>query len=94
MRAQSESRVAPWGINVPLTAHDSIQCKTVWEATLNREDAPETETFENWNVTRDGIIFNFDACNVLSCADGEQRVEIPFDELKPWLNSNRLQQPL
>ena len=44
--------------------------------------APVAENFESWNLTRDGIRFNFDACKVFSCAGGEQAVEIPFTTQK------------
>jgi hypothetical protein len=48
--------------------------------------APIGENYDSWNVTRDGIRFNFDACKVFSCAEGKQEVEIPFAALKQWLN--------
>jgi len=51
------------------------------------EALSERSTFENWNLTRDGIRINFQQCEVLSCAAGEQKVEIPFIDLKPFLNS-------
>ena len=48
--------------------------------------APVAKNFESWHVTTSGISFNFDACKVFPCAEGEQAVEIPFSELKPLLN--------
>lgn len=48
--------------------------------------APVAENFESWNITRDGIRFNFDACKVFSCAGGEQAVEIPFTALEQFLD--------
>jgi hypothetical protein len=50
--------------------------------------APISKNFESWNITPGGIRFNFDACNVYSCAEGKQEVEIPFAVLEPWLNAN------
>lgn len=41
------------------------------------------KNFESWNVTANGIRFNFDACRVLACAAGAQTVEIPFSALRP-----------
>lgn len=41
--------------------------------------------FNSWNITPTGVRFNFDRCEVLSCSEGEQTVEIPFVELKPFL---------
>lgn len=45
---------------------------------------------ENWNITRDGIRFNFDACELSGCADGQQEVEIPFTDLKEILNTEMI----
>jgi hypothetical protein len=46
-----------------------------------KELAPVTRNFESWNLSRDGIRFNFDACKVFGCAAGKQTVEIPFTAL-------------
>ena len=58
------------------------------------EDAlkPKAENFESWNITRDGITFNFDACKLSGCASGKQVVVIPFDDLRQLLNP-RWQEP-
>jgi hypothetical protein len=47
---------------------------------------PKAENFESWNITRDGIRFDFDACRVFGCAGGEQAVEIPFTALEQLLD--------
>jgi hypothetical protein len=47
---------------------------------------PRAENFESWNLTSDGIRFNFDECRVFGCASGEQTVVIPFAELQQLLN--------
>ena len=52
--------------------------------------SPRPANFKSWNVTRNGIRFNFDECSVFSCADGEQEVEIPFAKLKEFLNVRAL----
>jgi Deacetylase PdaC/Protein of unknown function (DUF3298) len=52
--------------------------------------APETANYESWNVTRNGIRFNFDECEVFGCAAGEQAVEIPFTNLKFFLSGRAL----
>jgi Deacetylase PdaC/Protein of unknown function (DUF3298) len=48
--------------------------------------APEAANFDSWNVTRDGIRFNFDECEAFGCAAGPQTVEIPFSEIKSILS--------
>jgi len=52
------------------------------------EDAikPKADNFASWNITREGISFNFDACKVFGCASGKQVVVIPFNALRPLLN--------
>ena len=45
----------------------------------------KVETFRSWNLMRDGIGFNFDACDYLGCAAGKQRVEIPYSVLSPFM---------
>ena len=52
--------------------------------------APEAANYESWNVTRNGIRFNFDECEVFGCAAGEQAVEIPFTNLKSMLSGRAL----
>lgn len=56
------------------------------------EDAlpPDSAYFKSWNITRAGIRFNFDACSVFACAYGEKEVEIPFADLKKFLNARAL----
>ena len=49
---------------------------------------PRAGNFKSWNVTRNGIRFNFDECTVFSCSEGEQTILIPFADLKPLLKSN------
>ena len=51
------------------------------------ELAPINANFESWNLTRDGIRFNFDACKLSGCAAGEHTVEIPYGEMKTILNT-------
>jgi Deacetylase PdaC len=51
---------------------------------------PKATTFPTWNLTRDGIRFNFDACTVTGCADGARKVIIPFSALTSFLKPGRL----
>ena len=46
---------------------------------------PNATTFASWNITEAGIRFNFDACTLKGCADGAQKVTIPFSALQPFL---------
>lgn len=48
--------------------------------------APVASNFESWNMTKEGIRINFDECRLLSCADGEQTVEIPFTALREMMS--------
>lgn len=56
------------------------------ESVIAGELAARPETFQSWNITSKGIRFNFDKCAVLSCAEGKQHVQIPYADLKPYLN--------
>jgi hypothetical protein len=47
---------------------------------------PTAENFKSWNITNDGLRFNFDDCKVFGCSGGKQTIEIPFSVLKPLLN--------
>jgi Protein of unknown function (DUF3298)/Deacetylase PdaC len=47
---------------------------------------PSAKNFDNWHITSSGISLNFDACEIVACAEGDQAVEIPFSELKEFLN--------
>lgn len=52
--------------------------------------APARGTFASWNVTPNGIRFNFDACALSGCADGEREVEIRYSDLKPMLSARAM----
>jgi len=56
------------------------------QLSLTEKLKPNAEMFESWNVTPYGIRFNFDACKIASCSDGEQQVEIPYSTLQPMLS--------
>ena len=47
-----------------------------------RRLAPLAKNFQNWHITTGGISFNFDSCEIFACAEGDQSVEISFDDLK------------
>ena len=51
---------------------------------------PKATTFPSWNLTRDGIRFNFDACTVTGCADGARQVTIPASALRPFLKQAKM----
>jgi hypothetical protein len=48
--------------------------------------APRAKNYESWTLSKDGIRFNFDACNVDACAAGAKQVVIPFVEFKAMLD--------
>ena len=53
----------------------------LWMAEL----APAAHNFESWNMTHDGIRFNFAACKLFGCASGKQTVLVPFTALRPMM---------
>lgn len=44
--------------------------------------APKPENYKSWVVTRGGLVFIFEEYQVVSYADGEPKVLIPFDRLR------------
>ncbi len=54
------------------------------------EDAVEAELRQHleWNITRSGLMINFDRCAVASCGYGERSVVIPYDDLKELMRQN------
>ena len=51
---------------------------------------PNPETFASWNLTNDGIRFNFDACKITGCSSPPQEVTIPFTALTPFLKPGQV----
>lgn len=47
---------------------------------------PETENFNNWQLTPGGVTFYFKTCQVLDCKEGDLNVEIPYEKLHAVLN--------
>lgn len=50
--------------------------------------APKPKNYESWNMTEEGLRFNFDACEIAACAAGKLEVRISFDALKEKLRPN------
>ena len=50
--------------------------------------SPKAKNFESWNITANGLIFNFDACKLAGCAAGKQAVEIPFTAVNQFISLN------
>jgi hypothetical protein len=49
------------------------------------ELSPKLKNYESWNITKEGLRFNFDACKIDGCAAGKVEVKISFDTLKEKL---------
>lgn len=47
---------------------------------------PTAENFNEWQITSNGVTFNFHGCRIAHCAEGDLAVEISFDALQPMLN--------
>jgi hypothetical protein len=48
--------------------------------------SPKEKNFEHWNVTKEGVVINFDQCVVWGCAGGTLTVIIPYSILREYLN--------
>jgi hypothetical protein len=53
---------------------------------VDRALEPRAENFQNWQITARGLAFHFYACKVVDCAEGDQTVNIGFNDLKSVLN--------
>jgi Protein of unknown function (DUF3298) len=49
---------------------------------------PSSGNFDVWQITTQGLAFNFAACKVANCSEGEMIVEIPYSNLKSILNAD------
>ena len=47
--------------------------------------SPAAENFKVWQITPNGILFNFHGCRVAHCGEGDLSVEIPYEELQSIL---------
>lgn len=65
-----------------LTRHLGEMADNQW---LANGAAPKAENFQNWNITRKGLLFTFDPYQVAPYAAGPQEVLIPFASLKELL---------
>jgi hypothetical protein len=45
------------------------------------------ENYESWNIAKDGLRLNFDACKIDACAEGKEEVLISFAALKEKVES-------
>lgn len=59
---------------------------TASDASFKEVLSPKAKNYESWNLSKDGIYFNFDACSVDGCAAGSKEVVIPFVALKAMLD--------
>lgn len=50
----------------------------------------KAENFESWNLTKKGLMFNFDPYQVAAYAAGNFTVIIPYIKLKPILSQNEI----
>ncbi len=55
------------------------------DPTFKKELDPTARNYESWNITKQGIRFNFDACKIDGCAAGKKELEISLNELKQIL---------
>ena len=49
---------------------------------------PELKNFTKWHLTQNSLCIDFDRCEHMPCAPGEQIIAIPYSELKDVLNPN------
>ena len=55
---------------------------------IGRGAGANADNFQNWNLTKKGLMFTFDQYQVAAYAAGPQTVIIPFDKLKNILRKD------
>jgi hypothetical protein len=60
------------------------------EEWLENGAGAQAENFDSWNITKKGLLINFDPYRVASPAAGGRQVLIPYSELKNILSENGL----
>lgn len=63
---------------------DCLKNPPLWEDGIK----PKAENFEAWNITEEGLLLSFDACQLTGCAAGEFYVSVPYSELKKVVRPN------
>ena len=58
------------------------ECEEQGDFWLPEYVTPTPDNYQNWNLTRAGLLMSFDACRVASCSVGEREVLIRYTELK------------
>ena len=66
----------------------NVLTKRYGESVIGEALAAELKNHQSWNITKEGVTINFDACYVLAFSGGQQEVVIPFTDLKDILNPN------
>lgn len=64
--------------------------KKLGNSLFEDELSPKHKNYQSWNITKDGIRINFDACKLEGCLAGKQSVLMPFAKLKGRLRSDSL----
>jgi hypothetical protein len=54
---------------------------------FERGAEPTSENYRNWNITNEGLLITFDEYQVAPYAAGAQTVVVPYNELRPLINS-------
>jgi hypothetical protein len=63
---------------------DCLRTYPLWEEGIK----PSYKNYKAWNITKDGLLFSFDPCQLTGCAGGEFYVLVPYSELKSFIKPN------
>lgn len=61
---------------------------------INNGAGPKAENYENWNISKKGLVITYDPYQVASYADGPQHVIVPYSVLKDMIKPDGLLAPL
>ena len=72
-----------------ISAHAIFELSKVKDRKLTLDAlSPAAENFSVWQITPNGLLFNFDGCRVAHCGEGALSVLIPYEDLKSILVPN------
>jgi uncharacterized protein DUF3298 len=76
-------REGSWGTN---TFEQCLKKVIIWEEGIK----PSLENFDAWSVTKDGLLFSFDPCQLTGCSGGEYYVVVPYSEINELMKPNNV----
>lgn len=76
-------REGSWGAS---TFEECLKKVVIWKEGIK----PSYENFDAWSITKDGLLFSFDPCQLTGCSGGEYYVVVPYSQIKDLMKPNNV----